>query len=257
MVEKEWGEDGFINKIIYMLKQQEQEWFDKLTQKRRNTVRVLEEEGLISLFVSHIVDTYRDTAHFIYELLQNADDAKATYVRIRLSGSCLLFSHNGTQAFSISNPDIERKGDVPGHINSITTFSLSNKPVREKEDIENKIGKFGIGFKSVFQYTDSPEIYNPPFCFRITNFMVPEQIDSKPHLIEEGTTAFLLPFDKLDFDSSLAFKEISEKLLGLDTPLLFLRNIVKIEIDIEGNKKFIVKKESAICLLYTSPSPRD
>lgn len=211
-----------------MLSIQQRNWFNKLTSKRENAVKVLEDEGLLKVFVSHIVDTYRESAHFIFELLQNADDVLATKVRFELNNDGILFAHNGKTNFSISDPALERKeGVVPGHINAITTFSLSTK----KEDIENKIGKFGIGFKSVFQYTDRPCVINPPFAFTIENYMVPRQIEKPTIQLKKGeTTCFWLPFDKTDKSSQEAYSEISDKLKNLKNPLLFLRNLTEVTI---------------------------
>ena len=45
----------------------------------------------------NVVDKYAETAHFVYELLQNADDANATEVTITLKANQLLFKHNGTK----------------------------------------------------------------------------------------------------------------------------------------------------------------
>ncbi|MGN6400482.1 MAG: sacsin N-terminal ATP-binding-like domain-containing protein, partial [Flavisolibacter sp.] len=217
---------------------QEKKWFLELTKKRSNAVDVLEEEGLLNVFVSHIVDTYRESAHFIYELLQNADDVGATKVRFRLGRDGILFAHNGKISFSISDPKLERKESVkPGHINAITTFSLSTK----KEDIENKIGKFGIGFKSVFQYTDTPHVYNYPYCFRIEKFMIPLAIEHNASLTRPGeTTAFWLPFNKENKEE--AYLEISQKLKTLWNPLLFLRNLETVKIKIEGYEQTFSKK---------------
>ena len=81
--------------------------------------------------------------------MQNADDVFATYAEFMLFDEGLIFKHNGTIPFSISD-----EGEKPlGHINSITSIGNSSK--RENY---NKIGKFGVGFKSVFTYTDTPEI---------------------------------------------------------------------------------------------------
>jgi hypothetical protein len=220
-----------------MLSSDEKKWFVALTAKRKNAVTVLEEEGLISVFVSHIVDTYRDSAHFIFELLQNADDVKATHVRFVLRKDGIFFAHNGSIRFTISDPSLERReGIIPGHINSITTFSLSTK----KEDIENKIGKFGIGFKSVFQYTNSPHIYNPPFSFVIRNYMIPEEVEfQNDFLINGETTAFWLPFDK---DES-SYSEVKKKLEEINNPLLFLRNVKNIEINSSNQSRYFSKQE--------------
>ena len=40
-------------------------------------------------------DLYPDKAHFLYELLQNAEDAAASKVRFVLYEDRLLFEHNG------------------------------------------------------------------------------------------------------------------------------------------------------------------
>lgn len=223
-----------------MLSKDEKIWFEKLTAKRKNAVNVLRDEGLINVFVSHIVDTYRESAHFIYELIQNADDVQATKARFHLKREGILFAHNGKISFTITNPDVERNDGVkPGHINAITTFSLSTK----KEEIENKIGKFGIGFKSVFQYTSTPHVYNPPFNFKIEEFMIPQLIEKDLSLLyEDETTAFWLPFDKIDKDKNEAFKEISDKISNLHNPLLFLRNLTNIEIISTGPNRLFSKK---------------
>lgn len=224
-----------------MLNSTEKKWFDELTSKRKRAVDVLKEEGLINVFVSHIVDTYRESAHFIFELLQNADDAQATKVRFLMTGKGLVFAHNGKINFSITDPAYERKpGITPGHINAITTFSLSPK----REDIENKIGKFGIGFKSVFQYTDTPFIYNPPYCFAIENYMIPKQVVNKNYLNSGETTAFWIPFNKDGKSEQEAFNEIWDKLKELKNPLLFLRNLTFIHIRC-GNNTINFKKELA------------
>lgn len=221
------------------LSKDEQMWFEKLTAKRTNAVNVLRDEGLINVFVSHIVDTYRESAHFLYELIQNADDVQATKARFQLKDDGILFVHNGKIKFSITDPDVERKAGVtPGHINAITTFSLSTK----KEEIENKIGKFGIGFKSVFQYTNTPFIYNPPFNFKIEEFMIPQAIESNSSLLKEDeSTAFWLPFNKTDKLAEEAIREISDKIDKFNNPLLFLRNLTSIEISSNGRQRTFSK----------------
>lgn len=201
---------------------EDKNWFAALTAKRLNTVETLKENGL-NTFINHIIGTYHEPAHFIYELLQNADDAKATKVRLELKPNGVLFTHNGKVSFSVTNPDYEREDDTPpGHINAITAFSLSAK----KDDIKNQIGKFGIGFKSVFQYTNTPYIYNPPYCFKIEKFIVPREIKFQDgFLYDKETTAFWLPFDKTDKTAEQAYHEISTRLQGIKNPLLFLRNL--------------------------------
>ena len=166
-----------------------------------------------------IIDKYPDSAHFIYELLQNADDVEATEVTIILDKKELIFKHNGHIHFTISE-DIPKLHNY-GHINSITGIGASTKSY---DDGTNKIGKFGVGFKSVFQYTKTPEVYDDIFRFAIDNYIVPRRLNHDHPLRHEGETLFCLPFT----NSEKSYKEIREKLLNLDNPILFLRHLEKI-----------------------------
>lgn len=82
---------------------------------------------------SSIIDKYPESAHFVYELLQNADDAEATEVYIILRQDQMLFKHNGKH-FNITLEDEEPVVDI----NSITGIGDSSKI-----NTQNKIGKFG------------------------------------------------------------------------------------------------------------------
>lgn len=44
-----------------------------------------------------VVEKYSDQAHFIYELLQNADDAHASNAKFILEKDRLIFSHDGNR----------------------------------------------------------------------------------------------------------------------------------------------------------------
>ena len=67
---------------------------------------------------------------------------------------------NGSVRFTISDPGNEEEDSETGnlgHINAITSIGNSSK-IDEK-----KIGKFGIGFKAVIDYSKSPHIYDDSF----------------------------------------------------------------------------------------------
>ncbi len=131
--------------------------FEKLHNKRLDGLKVLSTRPFRGVW-KNVIDQYPESAHFIYELLQNANDAKASYVRINITQEGVIFIHNGTIQFSItSSKDEENENRKIGHINSITSIGDSTK------DGLNTIGKFGIGFKSVFSYTDAPQIYDDKF----------------------------------------------------------------------------------------------
>lgn len=204
--------------IAQKVYQTNEDLFDKLHDSRAATFRELNKRAMRGVWKS-VIDKYPDTAHFIYELLQNADDAKATDVTILLGKEALVFKHNGSVHFSVSDDD---DNNVPlGHINSITGIGDSTKG---DESSTNKIGKFGIGFKSVFQYTDAPEIFDDYYRFRIRDYIVPERLDYDHESRDEGETLFHIPFK----NPQSAFKEISAKLEVLANVTLFLHNLTHI-----------------------------
>lgn len=173
-----------------------------------------------------IVEKYSDQAHFIYELIQNADDAGATSARFVLEEDRLIFAHNGTRHFSISNPeteDIDSRCGMLGDINAITGIAFSNKKTQE-----NKIGKFGVGFKAVFQYTATPHIYDPIFRFRINRYIVPTKLEEDFPDRGADETLFVFPFDHEDRDPKETYRDIAGKLKNLSHPILFLTHLLSI-----------------------------
>lgn len=194
--------------------------FDRLHKKKENDKSVLMDEEYIGLF-TQAIDKYSQTAHFVYELLQNADDANATEVYIILKPNRLIFKHNGTKHFNITEKGVKPQGDI----NAITGIGFSNK-LNDPLNTQNKIGKFGLGFKSVLQYTDTPEIYDDIFKFKIEDMIVPCLLEYDHPERNQGQTLFVLPFKK-DKETQ-CFKEIKERLEVLNNPLLFLNNLKRI-----------------------------
>ncbi|MDR3294970.1 MAG: ATP-binding protein [Clostridiales Family XIII bacterium] len=209
---------------------QQKNWFDALSVNRAEDAKALEGFALRGVKNS-VVEKYSDQAHFIYELLQNADDARATSARFELFKDKLVFVHNGTRRFSVSNPVTESEDlehGTLGDINAITTVGSSNK------NDEATIGKFGVGFKAVFQYTATPHIYDPDVFFNIERFIVPVLLDSDYPGRNSNETLFMFPFDHDKRNQSEAYDDISEKLRSLDYPLLFLSHLKDIEFEIAG-----------------------
>jgi hypothetical protein len=213
----------FVLNKIKPITNEQREIFNRLREDREESAKVLEKTSMKGVKKS-VTGMYSERAHFIYELLQNADDVKATKVRFILTHNELLFTHNGSIHFSISNPAKEEEdmeNGKLGHVNSITSIGGTTK-------FESEIGKFGIGFKSVFLYTNTPHIYDPPFMFKIERFIVPKLLESDHSERGCDETLFCFPFDsKMKPDT--VYKEINEKLQNLDNSLLFLRYLEKIE----------------------------
>lgn len=160
-----------------------------------------------------LTQLYPDNAHFIYELLQNSEDTRASIVRFILTNDNLDFEHNGKRLFSLA--DVE----------SITGIGDSTKL-----DDPTSIGKFGVGFKAVFAYTNTPEIHSGEFHFRILDLVVPETNGVKKQRLGERETRFIFPFDHPKKLSAQAVEEVERGLRALgDNTLLFLNYIRKIE----------------------------
>jgi hypothetical protein len=217
----------------------EQQYLQKLQQNRCGIVDKLKDPAAEGVWES-IIGKYSGKAHFLYEVLQNADDVDATWARFELYEDKLVFRHNGTRLFTISNPETEREDKLQnrlGDINSITSIGHSSKT-----DDGNKIGKFGMGFKAVFQYTMAPYIYDPDIAFKIEDYMVPILLDDDYPGRKKEETVFVFPFDREDITPKEAVEDISEKLESLVMPILFLHSLKEISYDCFGSEG-IFRKE--------------
>lgn len=185
----------------------------QLSEKRKRWVEVNRENGFEDGIKRLLTDLYPDNAHFIYELLQNAEDARASEVQFILNDDSIEFEHNGDRLFSIEDVD------------SITSIGVSTK-----KDDPTSIGKFGVGFKAVFAYTTAPEIESGEFHFRIHDLVVPDTDGLAKCALGENKTRIIFPFDNPQKPRDRAHIEIERHLRQLnESTLLFLRNIRKIE----------------------------
>lgn len=154
---------------------------------------------------------YAERAHFLYELLQNAEDAGATKVHFKLTEDHLRVDHDGR---------LFDEDDV----RSLCSIGQSTK-----EDDYTQIGRFGFGFKSVYAYTDAPEVHSGDEHLRIRNFIRPESA-APVDVPKTLTTTFLLPFNRDSVPPGEAFDTITEGLqLMAPTTLLFLQHIQSVK----------------------------
>ncbi|HVZ19272.1 MAG TPA: hypothetical protein VG897_19285, partial [Terriglobales bacterium] len=167
--------------------------------------------------VSLLVGLYTERAHFILELLQNAEDARATRVRFDLKPDRLEVWHDGR---------LFDEDDVRGVCGVGEGTKLNDL---------TQIGKFGIGFKSVYAFTVRPEIHCGDEHFAIEKYIHPLGI-APVSIPPPWTTLFILPFDRTDVASDVACAEIAQGLNKLDSgAMLFLRHIREIEWSSPGN----------------------
>ncbi len=189
-------------------------------------------------------ELYSDRSHFVYELLQNAEDAlerrfgqnpddnSPHAVRFRLFPDRLEFRHFGAP---FNEEDVKGVSDV-----------LKGT---KKDDVA-QIGKFGIGFKSVYAFTASPEIHSGDEHFVIKRYIRPEAKAPDPACqIAKGETVFVFPFDHANLSKADAFELILAKLQELGPRvLLFLRRIDEIEwrIEPDGEKGQYLKESDPV-----------
>jgi hypothetical protein len=183
---------------------------------------------------------YSERTHFIFELIQNAEDAGAKDLIFELYVDRLEVRHDG-------RPFTE--DDVRG----VCGVGASSK----SGDLTT-IGTFGIGFKSVYAYTTTPRIYSPGQhgegeSFRIENYVRPFAAEpfaawprAEPADAEDPGTLFIFPFDLAGVPAATAVTEISAALSNIEPEtLLFLRSIERLRVRGTGVTEAVLERSSA------------
>ena len=175
---------------------------------------------------------YADRAHFVFELLQNAEDALgnrkgsggSSKTRFAVANGTIRFSHSGEP---FTEQDVQAIcGIVEG----------------TKENDLTATGRFGIGFKSVYAVTDLPAVHSGEEHFAIRDYVHP--IPVRKLALERGETVITLP---LRDDAADALHEVTSQLerLGGERTLLFLREISEIEWAVEDGPSGCCRREEA------------
>jgi hypothetical protein len=165
---------------------------------------------------------YSERTHFIFELIQNAEDAGATELAFELFDDRLEVRHDG-------RPFTE--ADVRG----VCGVGQSRKAL-------TAIGQFGIGFKSVYAYTRTPRIHSSGEHFRIEMYVRPFGIEP---LAVRGTL-FVFPFDHDTVPATVAVREISAALTAIQPRiLLFLASIGRLRVRGVGVADSVIERGGA------------
>lgn len=223
------------------------------------TAKRQDKSGMLRRSLEKLIKLYTDNAHFLYELLQNAEDADATHVKFAQFEDRLEVYHDG-RPFTESNFD-----------------SLCDVGLSEKAGDLNKIGEFGIGFKSVFSICKTVELHSTPenyredysdaasaFSVSIENFTDPVDLEYSP--VEHSyTTKFVFFYDVGHSYSGFSTiyelkKKITDRLQDLGvTTLLFMKHLKEIayEINIGGQSlkgEYLLEKEyvNEHCLIVSA-----
>lgn len=190
-----------------------------------------DKDGMLRRALERIIQLYTDKSHFVYELLQNAEDAGASNIKFEQYDNRLVVLHDG-HPFSMEN------------LQGLCDIGKS-----DKTDDLNQIGEFGVGFKSVFGICETVRLYSHPskadqekgyhqFAVEIKDFTHPVDIDDED--IDTGyTTKFVFPyrvgFTFSGFDSIEKLnKVLSKRLRNLGiTTLLFMKHLQSIDYKID------------------------
>lgn len=192
-----------------------------------------DKDGMLRRALERIIQLYTDKSHFVYELLQNAEDAEAKSIRFIQHADRLEVLHDG-KPFTSAN------------LQGLCDIGKS-----DKVDNLNQIGEFGVGFKSVFGICDTVRLYSDPshfegevegdavaFAVEIKDFTRPEDIPEEP-MPRTYTTRFVFPFavghTYSGFQTVPSLVDtLARKLQNLGiTTLLFMKHLELIEYEIE------------------------
>lgn len=184
-----------------------------------------------------IAQIYSDNTHFVYELIQNAEDALSR----RHKDSPNSHLPNSIE-FKLFQDKLElRHFGQPFDENDVK--AISDVLRGTKADDEQQIGRFGIGFKSVYAFTATPEIHSGNEHFILTEYIKIKEVFERE--ISSGETLFIFPFNHHEKSTGETYRAIREKFFGLDAKtILFLRNLNEIRWVIEGGQKGSISKSS-------------
>ena len=184
--------------------------------RKENELRYGTDIGRIGRML--LSDRYDDRTHFIYELLQNAEDALAR--RVGWQGSKAVSFDLDADRLRVLHYGVPfDEKDVAG----VCGIGESTKGL-------TAIGRFGIGFKSVYAFCDRPEVHSGSENFAIESYVWPVAVE--PAEREEEETVILIP---LRADDGERKAEIADGLSRLGaSSLLFLREIDEIRWTVDG-----------------------
>ena len=195
--------------------------------------------------IQHLADElYKGDAHFIFELVQNAEDnayeEPLPYLSFQLTRSDPTNSERSDGALIIENNEIGFKSD------NVDAICQVGKTTKIKA--QGYIGEKGIGFKSVFRITDNPYIFSSGYHFCLPKrdeetgfgYIVPRWIDTPPRGLDLSVTRIVLPLTKPDF----GYKEIEKMLQDIEPEtILFLSKLQEIRIKTDTGIDFTILKD--------------
>jgi len=169
---------------------------------------------------------YTDPGHFLVELLQNAEDAGASAFRVTIDGAGVTAWHDGA-------PFDAR--DVVG----VLSIGQTTKS-------RDQIGFFGVGFKSVYEVCERPQVYSDHFRFEIADVSIPRPLPERPASDHpDGGTLLVLPYRAPD-DPERTPEALTGRALAVPPEtLLTLRNLQRFDVAGPSGARRVTRDDAA------------
>ncbi len=170
-------------------------------------------------------DLYSSDAHFILELIQNADDNNYPDGVVPQIGFDIK-----PNRLEVRNNEL---GFAEGNVRALCSVGDSTK---SKEKRLGFIGEKGIGFKSVFTVSNAPEVHSNGFHFRFDRrdgsdplgYVVPHWMEEETSPSDSSGTIIVLPSKEAHPFNHILLKGIEGELL------LFMRRLRALELSVDG-----------------------
>lgn len=212
-------------------------------------LRDLPRESLASSVKTLADDLYAKDTHFIFELIQNAEDNE--YGRGVSPKLCFevcpqkLKGQNGPVLIVHNN----ETGFLDKHVRALCQVGKSTK-----NKAQGYIGEKGLGFKSVFLVTTCPYVFSNGFQFCLPEqdketglgYIVPSWVTDIPKIFSIKETTIVLPINKKQKDVQTVVNSLKD--IAPET-ILFLQKLCSIKISInlpESNSEYEVVIEKCI-----------
>ncbi len=189
-------------------------------------------------------DLNKTNAHFIFELIQNAEDntyeEPLPYISFQLTRTDPTHTKGSDGALIVKN------NEVGFNQHDVAAICAVGQSTKRKE--QGYIGEKGIGFKSVFRVTENPHLFSKGYHFCLPEsdeetqlgYIVPRWINSPPEDLNLSETHIILPLTKPDF----GYDKIEEMLRDIEPEvILFLSTLQEIRIKTDTGIDFIIVKD--------------
>lgn len=179
-------------------------YFDAIQQKTTKRWQQLEADHELAAPWHQLFKQVQSPRHVLSELLQNADDAEATEVSVKIENGVFSFTHNGKD---FSEDDFA----------SLCRFGYSNKRLLRT------IGFRGIGFKSTFSLGNTVELRSPTLTVEFNKRQFTLPVWSDGNTTKDGNTKIIVRIE--DEQRKKELVNNLQEWLSSPFSLLFFNNI--------------------------------